>query len=704
MGDQSADAAPMEGPAGADRECHFSGVHVRMVVHYLQERQGPTVLRSVLDLAKEDRPVEVLLDDAVWASYGQIRRLFEATASVLGGPTSLMDAAMGTPVDSDSSAELAQALQDVGSPDSLLEMAMNPDASFGLSTIRHRSGEQVAPGEWLIRERFTEGFEAFPELCSFQMGALSLIPRLFGLPAGETVEESCCCTGDDFCTFRLRWQEHDKDRQPDTYFETRSRMLESRLKALQQTVADLVSAPDPDAALSRILLAASRSIYAPFYVLFTDPDLPIRPRLLFQGLESPEANRIGEDLLTLAGRCAPGRLCVEVVSNRSHYGWLAAIDPSGRSYLPQEQEVFASYATLAAAALDWVTAFDEARRQATTATTLLELSRHLAQLASPEQIAAHLAVSVRRVVDCDRSLVFLTDAEDVRIVAVDGFTEAVEAQLREHRLPGTALSVLGPDLTYFDSKDAAALCSLYELPDDEIPKATASVPMVANGDVLGCLVVSVMDGPRRLRENDGLNDALRGIAGQGAIAVDNARLIDRIRHQALHDDLTGLGNRTLMIECLERALARARRENLAVATMFIDLDGFKEINDNLGHAAGDEVLTEVGMRLRTVLRSGDTVGRIGGDEFVAVLEGKSLDAGPEVIADRLLNEIRRPSRLSCVTGCDLSITASIGIAKGDRESADEMLRDADFALYRAKATGKDRLLVYNDDAAETAFS
>ena len=137
--------------------------------------------------------------------------------------------------------------------------------------------------------------------------------------------------------------------------------------------------------------------------------------------------------------------------------------------------------------------------------------------------------------------------------------------------------------------------------------------------------------------------------------------------------------------------------------MFIDLDGFKGINDTLGHAAGDEVLSELGTRLRSVLRSGDMVGRIGGDEFVAVLEGKSLDAGPEVIADRLMNEIRRPFRLSCGTGRDLSITASIGIAIGGRESADEILRDADCALYRAKATGKDRLIVFSENMAETAF-
>jgi diguanylate cyclase (GGDEF)-like protein len=691
----------MDAVIGGDGQRHFSGVHVRMVVQFLQERQ---VLESVLDLAGENRPLDVLLDDSAWASYNQIRQLFEATASVLGGPAALTEAALSTAVASGSSGELAQTLQDVGSPDLLLEAAVSAEAAFGLSTIRQRDGEQVAPGEWLIRETFTPGFAPFPEFCAFQMGALALLPRLFGLTTGQAVEESCCCAGDDVCTFRLRWREEDDTKKQQNYFETRSHLLESRLKTLQQTVADLVSAPDPDAGLSRILQAASRAIHAPSYVLVTDPDLPIRSRLLFQGLDGSEARLISAELLTPEGRTAPGRLCVEVVSNRSHYGWLAAIDPTSRKYFQQEHEVMSSYAALAAAALDSATALDEAQRQAATSTALLELSSHLAQLSSPEQMAVLLAESVRRVVDCDRSLVFLTDADDMQISAVDGFPERLEAQLLECRLPGSALSDLGPDLTYFDSQDAALLCSIYKLPADEIATATASVPMVANGELLGRLLVSVMDGPHRLRQNDSLSEALRGIAGQGAIALGNARLIARIRHQALHDDLTGLGNRTLMIECLEQALARSRRENLAVAALFIDLDGFKEINDTLGHATGDELLAQLGLRLKNALRAGDTVGRIGGDEFVAVLEGGCVDASPEVIADRLMNEVRRPFLLSCVPDRELSVTASIGIAIGDRASADEMLRDADLALYRAKATGKDCRVIYSQDLIETSPS
>lgn len=228
--------------------------------------------------------------------------------------------------------------------------------------------------------------------------------------------------------------------------------------------------------------------------------------------------------------------------------------------------------------------------------------------------------------------------------------------------------------------------------------------MVAKGRALGSLVVSVMDGPDRLQENERLSDAMRGIAAQGAIALENALLVGRIRHQALHDGLTGLGNRTLMIERLDHALARARRENLAVAAMFIDLDGFKAINDTLGHSAGDELLSQLGARLQKVLRSGDSVGRIGGDEFVAVLEGQGFEGEPDEVAERLMKEVRRPFELGSVPGRELSVTASIGIAVGVRQSADEMLRDADLALYRAKANGKDCHVIYSQDVVTTVQS
>jgi len=171
------------------------------------------------------------------------------------------------------------------------------------------------------------------------------------------------------------------------------------------------------------------------------------------------------------------------------------------------------------------------------------------------------------------------------------------------------------------------------------------------------------------------------------------RRTDELRHQALHDALTGLPNRALVLDRIDQMLARARRNRLAAAVLFLDLDDFKDINDTLGHSAGDELLVAVGSRLASAVRAGDTVGRLGGDEFVVLAEGTSLSAGVEVVAEKILEVLSTPFQLA---GNDLplNVTASIGIAAGDRSTPEELLRDADIALYQAKAAGKARAVVF----------
>jgi diguanylate cyclase (GGDEF)-like protein len=164
----------------------------------------------------------------------------------------------------------------------------------------------------------------------------------------------------------------------------------------------------------------------------------------------------------------------------------------------------------------------------------------------------------------------------------------------------------------------------------------------------------------------------------------------QLRHQALHDALTELPNRVLALDRAEQMLARARRSGLAVAALYVDVDGFKQVNDTFGHAAGDELLRIVAHRLRSVVREGDTAARLGGDEFVVLLEGATLDAGPELVAERLLEVLRQPYELSDLGGRELVLTASVGIADGLRENADQLLADADVALYEAKAAGRNR--------------
>jgi diguanylate cyclase (GGDEF)-like protein len=173
---------------------------------------------------------------------------------------------------------------------------------------------------------------------------------------------------------------------------------------------------------------------------------------------------------------------------------------------------------------------------------------------------------------------------------------------------------------------------------------------------------------------------------------------------ATHDSLTALPNRTLILDRTDQLLARARRDHLPCGALFIDLDGFKAINDSLGHRAGDELLRAVAARLGSTIREADALGRLGGDEFVILVEGVALSAGPELVAERILDALRQPFLLPQAHNGRVTITASIGIAVGDRSSAADLLRDADIAMYRAKLDGKNRYLVYQagmQDAVHT---
>ncbi len=157
---------------------------------------------------------------------------------------------------------------------------------------------------------------------------------------------------------------------------------------------------------------------------------------------------------------------------------------------------------------------------------------------------------------------------------------------------------------------------------------------------------------------------------------------------ATHDALTGLPNRTLILDRVGQLMMRARRDKTPLAALFIDLDNFKAINDSLGHAAGDELLQSVAERLTAVVRETDAVGRLGGDEFVVIASELSFASGPELIAERLLEALDQPFKLAGAAQTALKLTASIGIAAGDRESPDELLRDADVAMYEAKWSGR----------------
>jgi diguanylate cyclase (GGDEF)-like protein/PAS domain S-box-containing protein len=222
--------------------------------------------------------------------------------------------------------------------------------------------------------------------------------------------------------------------------------------------------------------------------------------------------------------------------------------------------------------------------------------------------------------------------------------------------------------------------------------AGVTVAIAARGEVWGVLGAHAR-APRRFAADEA--DFLGAVANVISSAVDRNLVEAEVRHRALHDPLTGLPNRALALDRLEGALARRRRDGRAVAVLLADLDQFKLVNDSLGHAAGDDLLVALAPRLQDAVRPSDTVARLGGDEFLVVCE--QLDGAHEAIrvAERVAQAINQPIVLS--TG-EHFITASTGIAVAESADAlpEELLRDADAAMYRAKERGRGRYELFDD--------
>jgi diguanylate cyclase (GGDEF)-like protein/PAS domain S-box-containing protein len=210
----------------------------------------------------------------------------------------------------------------------------------------------------------------------------------------------------------------------------------------------------------------------------------------------------------------------------------------------------------------------------------------------------------------------------------------------------------------------------------------------------------------RLRKQDGswryvelavrnsLDDPyVRGLVVTSRDITNRKVLEEQLRHQAFHDALTELPNRALLLDRMEVALARRSREKIPLALLLLDLDGFKRVNDSLGHVPGDDLLREVAVRLKRCVRAADSVARLGGDEFAVLLEEMDAPEDATVVAARILDELAQPFGID---GKRIFVRGSIGIVlsfTGER-SADELLRDADVAMYSAKAEGKNRYHVF----------
>jgi diguanylate cyclase (GGDEF)-like protein len=229
----------------------------------------------------------------------------------------------------------------------------------------------------------------------------------------------------------------------------------------------------------------------------------------------------------------------------------------------------------------------------------------------------------------------------------------------------------------------AALCSPLE-------GEQLFVAPILRGRALGGLLLATL--PTAAASSADL-DSLRELAGRLGVAVTANERERTLIQRAHFDQLTGMPNRQLCHDRLQQALAQARREQHRVAVLFIDLDGFKNINDSLGHIAGDELLKDTALRLNSAVRDVDTVARFGGDEYVVILPQLQSTLEVEAVIERIMAALERPFTIN---GRESFITASIGatVFPEDGLTPDELLRKADTAMYDAKAAGRSRCVFF----------
>ncbi len=230
------------------------------------------------------------------------------------------------------------------------------------------------------------------------------------------------------------------------------------------------------------------------------------------------------------------------------------------------------------------------------------------------------------------------------------------------------------------------------------PDPAQATPIVVGGEVIGWLVVP----PRRCATgcSPTEQDALRLLAEHAGLALGDARTVRDMAHRAVHDQLTGLATRAVLNDRLAQALDRAGREGTGVAVLRCDLDRFKRVNDSLGQAAGDELLRVTARRLRLAVGAGGTAARLSGDEFALLLEDVGSAQDAERTAARVLRHLQEPV---VIAGRAVPGGASIGIAHSDGSDARDLLRAADLALHRAKATGRGRTTTFAPEMEEEAL-
>ena len=650
---------------------------------------GTRAVDEVIQTAGLPYSAEFLDDVGNWIWYDEAIALFEAGAELTGDPLIGLRAGeqalrqhAGTPV--------ATLLRSLGSPEAVLEQTTLAATKF--STITEMRPTSVAPGRAIVTAFVQPGYDSHRLMCDFRIGLLSQTTALFGLPPARVEETTCRIRGDERCEYEVTWNAEDAANAADpqrliTGLEAQLAAMAERLNNIYGAAKDLIAVDDVDVALARITERAATAVRAPRYLLAVSTgDGVVRHH--HRGFDGEDAEAAAHALLADDNPAAdPTRLVAEVASMTRRYGRLMAVSPAG-AFFPHERELLEIYASYAATALDTATALDESRRQHARSRALLELSQTLAGAGRSDEVAQQLVDAVPAVVDCDRVTAFLWYAPDDAFTcrAMTGLSgeplervRALRIRPEDSKTLRVMLDSLDPEPVFLDrtTDDDFARAILHQ----HGAAALMVAPIISHGHFYGALVSSAIDRPERLNPTPDLLDRLAGVAAQAATALDNARLIETMAHQAATDNLTGLLGHRAFHEALGSALGEDAGE-FTLAT--IDIDDFKLVNDEHGHPVGDEALRRVAGALSGAVRDDDAVFRVGGEEFAVLMPGlTSADALP--VAERLRIAV------AAVT-FDPPLRVSIGLASWPLDASDreELLRRADEALYTAKRSGKDR--------------
>lgn len=664
------------------------------IVRRVRSVCGEAALSELLERADSPRTLPYLEDISNWVSGDEAIALFEAGALVTG------DSQIARHVGEDAvrqyaGTQVATVLRSLGSVEDMLSQIATVASKFTVMSDMRMM--EASPGRAVLSRQTREGFKAHPLSCEWAAGLISAAPMLYGIPPAHVQEVACQARGAERCLLEVSWDSALAARTANaaehiTALEAQLVALNDSFENMYAAAGDLIADDDLHVTLAKITERSASAVRAPRYLLVVRPEPDGELEIHHRGLSEAEAPRLAEQVLSADPSAVDDRwLLADVRSHRHYYGRIAALFDGAQSFFPHERQTLQQYARYAANALDRAIDLADSRRSHAETRALLDFARSLSG-ASSLKVAGRLADTIPQLIDCDRVAVFLREGTTERLTcaAAYGYSPELEIELRDLHI---VLDETDPELAgdLFNQDQPRAIFLGHDGRSQFVHRmirtfgsaALVLVPIMLGGRPHGVISVAVSSRPERLRESRDLHDRLSGIVAQAAIGLENGDLIDRISHQARHDALTGLANRTFFSERFEGAVQSARETSTPLGLFYIDLDRFKHINDDLGHAAGDQLLCEVAARLLTNVRAGDTVARVGGDEFAIILRDATSPATLAAAASRVAHAFDEPFTIA---GADIAVHASIGSATWpyDADELDRLMRHADASMYADK--------------------